>query len=218
MKGTIIKNFRGLRALIVHAEDTNREVLATVLGKLGLSVRAIDPHDLALTDTLRDCDLILADMVAEGLPPRGTPHARPCIALIGSEAPSQLARVVAQGCASHIMKPIRSSGVFTALLLAVNEHDQRQRAEREIASLRQRMAGRRIVTMAVLDIMLVHGIDHDDAYERLRLDAMNRRLPIDELAREHLALTRHVPGAPRRPWVPADDSPDTPVPNRRMTQ
>lgn len=218
MKGAIIKNFRGLRALVIHAEDANRQMLVGVLGRLGLEVRSIDPQDPALALALAGSDIVLADMVTEGLPPRGAADALPCIALIGSEAPSQLARVVAQGCASHIMKPIRSSGVFTALLLAVNEHDQRRKADREIHSLRQRMAGRRIVTRAVLDLMLAHGLNHDDAYERLRLAAMNRRLPIDELAREHLGMARHGAGPPAHPWVPADDRPDTPAPNRRMTR
>lgn len=217
MKSAITKNFRGMRALVIHAEDTNRQVLVNVLGKLGLIVQTIDPQDGGLPSALADCDIILADMVTEGLPQRGTPHSLPCIALIGTEAPSQLARVVAQGCASHIMKPIRSSGVFTALALAVNEHEQRQKTEREMTSLRQRMAGRRIVTRAVLDLMLVHGLDQDDAYERLRLAAMNRRIPIDELAREHLAHARPAPGASPRLWAKADDSPDTQATNRRMT-
>ncbi|QDA36411.1 ANTAR domain-containing protein (plasmid) [Paracoccus liaowanqingii] len=218
MKGAITKNFRGLRALVIHAEDANRQMLVGVLGRLGLDVRTIDPQDAVLPDALAGSDIVLADMVTEGLPPRAAPDALPCIALIGSEAPSQLARVVAQGCASHIMKPIRSSGVFTALLLAVNEHDRRRKADREIHSLRQRMAGRRIVTRAVLNLMLAHGLNHDDAYERLRLAAMNRRLPIDELAREHLALTPHAAEPSAHPWVPADDRPDTPAPNRRMTR
>ncbi|TJZ91207.1 ANTAR domain-containing protein [Paracoccus gahaiensis] len=218
MKGAITKNFRGLRALVIHAEDANRQMLVGVLGRLGLDVRSIDPQDPALPDALAGSDIVLADLVTEGLPPRTAPDALPCIALIGSEAPSQLARVVAQGCASHIMKPIRSSGVFTALLLAVNEHDQRRKADREIHSLRQRMAGRRIVTRAVLDLMLAHGLNHDDAYERLRLAAMNRRLPIDELAREHLARAPHAAEPSAHSWVPAEDRPDTPAPNRRMTR
>lgn len=218
MKQKIIKNFLGLRALVIHEDDGNRQVLVNVLGRLGLTVRAINPQDPALPDALADSDILLADMIVEGLPPRSAPHSLPCIALIGSEAPSQLARVVAQGCASHIMKPIRSSGVFTALLLAVNEHDQRQKADQEISGLRQRMAGRRIVTKAVLDLMRIHGLSHDDAYERLRLTAMNRRLPIEKLAREHLDPGRPVEGASRPPWTPTDTGPNTPAPNRRMTR
>lgn len=195
MKGAIIKNFRGLRALVIHADDSNRQALVSVLGKLGLIVRVIDPSDTGLKAALAECDVVLADMVTEGL----APHRLPCIALIGSEAPSQLACVVGQECASHIMKPIRSSGVYAALLLAVNEHERRQRVDRDLANLRQRMAGRRIVTRAVLDLMLAHGIDQDDAYERLRLAAMNRRLPIDELAREHLSEAREAKAGSQRP-------------------
>jgi AmiR/NasT family two-component response regulator len=180
MKGAIIQNFRGMRALVIHPDDDNRRVLISVLGKLGLNVQPLAPQD-------RDVLLIDADGAIEGLPQRGAEPCVPRIALIGTEAPSRLARVVRHGCSSHILKPIRSSGVFTALLLAVNEHEQRQKMSRENDVLRQRLAGRRIVTKAVVEMMDAHGIDQDDAYERLRLAAMNRRVPIDDMAREQLA-------------------------------
>lgn len=188
MKGAIIQNFRGMRALVIHPDDHNRRVLISVLGKLGLSVQPLDPQDPDRA-ALAACDVMLVDTdsAIEGAPQCGAAPCVPRIALIGTEAPSRLARVVREGCTSHILKPIRSSGVFTALLLAVNEHEQRQKTAREIDAMRRRLAGRRVVTKAVVEMMDVHGIDQDDAYEHLRLAAMNRRLPIDDMAREQLA-------------------------------
>lgn len=220
MKGSVLTNFRGMRALVIHAEDTNRQVLVAVLGKLGLTVRSLDPHDPALPAALAACDIILmdADVTIEAMPRRGTPRGIPCIALIGTEAPSHLTRVVRQGCVSHILKPIRNTGVYTALLLAINEHEQRQKSEREIETFRQRLAGRRDVTKAVLALMNAQGIDQDEAYDRLRVAAMNRRIPIDELAREHLAQDLRVPGPDRRPRAEADPIEKKNVTNRRLTQ
>lgn len=190
MKRTIIQNFRGLHGLVVHPDDANRRALVTTLGKLGLSVTE---REVATADELLNCDLMFID-ADEGMEAMPEAEVRkpglqpvPCIALIGNEAPSRLARVVRRGCASHILKPIRNSGVYAAVLLAVNTHELRQETTREIETLRKRLAGRRVVTQAVFAIMKQHRVDQDAAYELLRADAMNRRLPIDQIARERMS-------------------------------
>lgn len=186
MKSAVKTNFRGLRALVVHADDINRQVLASVLRKLGLIVDLIDHHEDHTDHDLSQYDVVFVD--ADLNNHNATRYCKlPCIALIGTEAPSQLTRVVRQGCISHILKPVRNSGVFTALLLAVNEYERRQQIEREITGLRQRLAGRRTVTAALLKLTTTEGIDLDAAYQRLRADAMTRRIPVEEIAREYLA-------------------------------
>ncbi|GAW36906.1 aliphatic amidase regulator [Roseovarius sp. A-2] len=220
MKAAVKTNFRGMRALVVLGNDSNRLALASVLGKLGLDVQLHDPHDAGVQTALEKCDVVLldADVNLEVLSePNALPDV-PCIALIGTETPSQLARVVRQGCISHILKPVRSSGVFTALLLAVNEHEKRQKIAREMAVLRQRLAGRREVTAAILKLMMADGIDQDAAYERLRVEAMNRRMPIEELAREYLACDARAQGGGRRPRIKADDTAKKLSTNRRLRQ
>lgn len=218
MKGVITKNFRGLRALVIQQDDANRRVLISVLGKLGLTVQVLGPQDVTEQD-LPACDVIFvdADVGIEVLPQGGTLPRVPSIALIGTEAPSRLARVVRQRCTSHIQKPIGSSGVFTALLLAVNEHEQRQKTDREIETLRQRLAGRRVVTKAVLELMAEHGIDQDEAYDQLRVAAMNRRMPIDEMAREHLAAEFGARSSLRSSRAKPDDQNKKHANNRRLT-
>ena len=195
MKRGIATNFRGLRALIVQGDDPNRCTLVSVLCKLGVEVEAIDP---SATQVRGDCNIVFFD-ADEGLQnlPSGT-DAMPHVALIGTEAPSRLARVVRLECASHILKPIRGSGVYTALVLAVNEHERRKKMERQIEILEQRMAGRRLVLKAVLHLMTLCGTDEDAAYESLRLEAMNRRVPIDQVARERLGYDEQRSSAARR--------------------
>ena len=218
MKTGITQNFRGLRALVIHPDDANRVVLMRVLAKLGLVVQVLDPHESSRAAQCV-CDVILidADEAIEGWQPNSTLSDVPLIALIGTEAPSRLARVVRQGCSSHILKPIRNSGVFTALFLAVNEHARRQKAERDADTLRQRLAGRRIVTTAVLRLMKLHDLDQDEAYDRLRVAAMNRRMPIDDMAREQLAEPFRARGTLARPQAKTDDQTKKHANNRRPT-
>lgn len=187
----VIKNFRGLRARVIHAEDANRARLLEMLEKLGLHVTAVAP---GAAEAAEHFDLVFfdADEGAGQTFGAAAPPNVPCIALVGSEAPSRLTRVVNQRAASHILKPVRSAGVYTAIFLAVNEARQRRRLQREIEVLRQRLAGRRDVTRAVVHLMRLCGIDEDAAYAWLRDEAMRRRIPIEDMARESLGRDRQT--------------------------
>ena len=198
----IITNFRGLNAVVVHREDTDRATLMRVLRRLGVEAATIDPKPFGGGAPL-DCDLVLfdADEDSEASWASRCSPDMSLIALIGSEAPSRLARVVRHRCDSHILKPIRTNGVFTAVLLAVNERTRRRQNDREIETLKHRLAGRRLVMKAILRLMSHLGIDEDTAYERLRSKAMKLRLPIDEIARECLGLRSDVSVPPAPPKI-----------------
>lgn len=187
MSGRVTTNFRGYSAVVLAHDEESVRALARILEKLGLDVTVRDPRDSAAV-ILAGKDIVFLDadddvdhreLVADD---RGAAR----IALIGSEAPSRLSRVVRYKCVSHILKPIRGTGVFTAVLLAVNEHARRRRDARALDGLRDRLAGRREVTKAVLHLMRLCDIDEDAAYDLLRLKAMNKRISIDRMAREYL--------------------------------
>ncbi|WP_424934804.1 ANTAR domain-containing response regulator [Amaricoccus macauensis] len=184
MSRAIQKNFRGLRALVIMAPDSSCQTLQRTLQKLGLEVTVVRtppdcggaplPFDVVFFDADDGSDTALDPAVVADLP---------LIALIGSEAPSRLARVIQNRAASHILKPVRSSGIFTALLLAVNEQAERIRHKNEVQALNRRLAGRRIVTKAIMQLITGCGLSEKDAYEWLRSEAMQRRIPMEDMAR-----------------------------------
>ncbi len=183
----MLKNFRGLRALLIMAPDSGRDTLERTLGKLGLEV-IISEKPPGPNSCTAECDVVFfdADDGAEpGMDAAVMPDL-PLIAVIGSEAPSRLARVTRHRAASHILKPIRSSGIFTALLLAMNEHAARMRHQQEMMALRRRLSGRRVVMKAVLQLITICGLSEEDAYEWLRREAMERRIPMEDMARHAL--------------------------------
>lgn len=176
MRGPVSPNFRGARALIAQAACAGRETLATTLGRLGLQVAF---HDDPATADAPPFDVLFSDadeglIVAAGDTPQ--------IALIGLEAPSRLLRVVRQRCVSYLIKPVRPTGVFTALFIAFNEHACRRRESAERAALNQRLSGRRHVIKAVLSLMQDNGVDDDEAFRLLRAEAMRRRLSVEASA------------------------------------
>jgi len=188
VSGPVVQNFRGARALIVHPADRNREVLDITLRRLGLLVALVDPGSSAPSPGIADCDVVFfdADEGMGGVFGDAAPPEAAYVALVGLEAPGRLARVVRQRCCGFLMKPIRTAGVFTALFVAFNEFAQRRCEARERGELVKRLAGRRHVTKALLRLMAEHSIDDDEAYRRLRRESMQRRIPIDALARERV--------------------------------
>lgn len=184
MTPQVRSNFRGARAWVALPEDQNREVLVRTLERLGLSVTERGPDATDFAAGLQDVIFVDADedfVVLDS----DIPH----VALIGIEAPSRLARVVRHRAASVLMKPVRATGVFTALFLAFNEHAIRQREQLDRENLSRRAEGRRIVIKAILKIMKDQDITDDEAYREMRVASMAKRISIEEFAAEVVAAS-----------------------------
>jgi len=192
----VVRNFRGARALVCHADDGSRATLAETLLRLGLEVTLFDPASDAPRPSPDDHDVVFfdADEGADGTP--SDPPDVPLIALIGVEAPSRLARVVKRRAAAYIVKPVRSSGIYTALVVAFSEHARRKAEAEERAALGRRLASRRHMIKAILAIMARDGTDDEAAFQTLRRDAMRRRIPIEDVARQIVAEADEIETAP----------------------
>jgi AmiR/NasT family two-component response regulator len=184
MTTSVRSNFRGARAWVALGEDPNRDVLVRTLERLGLQVTikgpeatdyVADAQDVVFVDADRDFIFMGSDI----------PH----IALIGIEAPSRLASVVRHRAAAVLMKPVRATGVFTALFLAFNEQSVRRRELIERENLFRRAEGRRAVVKAILNIMKDKNLSDDDAYREMRLASMAKRISIEEFAAEVVAAS-----------------------------
>ncbi|WP_119166123.1 ANTAR domain-containing response regulator [Algihabitans albus] len=193
MKRSIIQNFRGARALVIHVPDENRKRLVAVLQRLGLLVGVLDSaeSDVALQETLDSCDILFFETdqgvgpILDGL----ILPAVPLVAVIGVEAPSRLSRVIRARAAGYITKPIRSTGIFTTLFLAFNEFAQRQTLADERGELEERLRARRFVTKAILKVMAAQNVDDDEAFRRLRRESMSRRVSVEALCEQIVSET-----------------------------
>lgn len=183
----LIQNFSGMQALLIAPPGTQTDVLAATLMKLGLTVASVLPDgeapwlDLGGLDpdrhvVIADGDLPLPGLSAStvsDLPPI------PVLGLVGVEAPSRLRALVQLGATGLLRKPIHGASVYSALFLAVNEHNRRRVLEDRLARHDERRRGRRYVVKAILRIMQEHGLDDDAAFEQLRRDAMRARQPLE---------------------------------------
>jgi two-component system, response regulator / RNA-binding antiterminator len=192
MTRRLIQNFRGLRGAVLHAPDRNRIVLADALAKLGLKVQAADPLEgaCALRSAIEDADLVFFDAdLAEAVAHCWTEAnpSVPVIAIVGLEAPGRLQRAFELGPAAVLHKPVRSTGIYTALFFAVNEHRRRQELTLKIQALEARHQGRRFVMRAIIQLMQEQDIDDEQAFRLLRKESMRLRITIEDLAVQLLA-------------------------------
>jgi len=172
-------NFRGWKVVVLHREDAGLQRLARQLERFGVTAEFAWPKLEALDPAVKAV-FFVGDSGYDGLFPwpAGQPPV-PLIALMRSEAPGRLEWVLAQGIASHLIKPVQSTGVYSALVLASHSFAQRQEQEARLAALKQRLKLRPEVVRAVLAVMRLGEIDEDKAFACIRAAAMERRITVE---------------------------------------
>ena len=179
-------NFTGWHAVIMHRSDGNTEKLTRQLGLLGFSTDVCwEPlvgsakHDLVMVD---------ADQGWDGLLPWAAGHSPcPVVALLGSEAPSRIAWAMHIGAAAILAKPVATSAIYPALVMAIAIHEERRVVREREALLQERIRMRPLVHRAVAALMSERKLSEEDAYRVLRSNAMRRRDTIEAIAASFLA-------------------------------
>jgi AmiR/NasT family two-component response regulator len=174
-------NFTGSRVTILHREDSNTERLVRQLRLLGLqAILQWAPVELA---DLPDIVIVDADQGWDDLLPWDKAYPpRPVVALLGSEAPGRIAWALGQGAGAIIAKPVATSAVYPALVMALSIHAERRDAHDRIRHLEERVRLRPLVHAAVEKLMAARGLDEEHAYRILRDCAMRRRLPMEQIS------------------------------------
>ena len=178
---------RGHRALMVMRDEREISIVRRQLGRLGMTISEHDPAEPPPNQTV---DVILMD--ADSIPIKSD-HATlwkgnvPIIALIGTETPSRLKWLLDLRPASFLIKPLRSAGLYTALVVAFDSAQRRIDEAAHIEKLEDRIRSRRVVFAAVLQIMRGHDMSEKDAFALIRQTAMRHRTTIEVLSAEIIA-------------------------------
>jgi AmiR/NasT family two-component response regulator len=176
-------SFRNRKAAIICPDDKDRHLLQARLTRLGLTVQADNgwepKHAAWQPDVVFfDVDSGCGDL-AGAIGPAGT---KPMIAIVGSETPGRLDWMMLQRPAAYLLRPIRSSGVYTALVMGFHTVSARQAFVARIDRLERRALGRRAVFAATTRLMEAQGLTEPAAYRLLRDAAMRQRTTIEEVS------------------------------------
>lgn len=179
---------RGRRALMVMRDEREISMVRRQFSRLGMMISEHDPAEPPPTDQATDVVLIDADSI-----PIKSDHATlwkgnvPIIALIGTETPSRLKWLLDLRPASFLIKPLRSAGLYTALVVAFDSAQRRADEAAHLEKLEDRIRSRRVVFAAVLQIMRSHDMTETDAFALIRQTAMRHRTTIEVLSAEIIA-------------------------------
>jgi AmiR/NasT family two-component response regulator len=179
---------RGRRALMVMRDEREISIVRRQLSRLGMAVAEHDPAEIPPRDNT--VDVVVVD--ADSIPIKSDVVAAwklnaPIIALIGTETPSRLKWLLDLKPASFLVKPLRSAGLYTALVVAFDSAQRRMDEAAHIEKLEDRIRSRRIVFAAVLQIMRAHDLSETDAFTLVRQTAMRHRTTIEQLSAEIIA-------------------------------
>src|SRR5882724_8474424 len=186
---------RGRRALMVMRDEREISIVRRQLSRLGMTISEQDPAEQPSPNQTVDVILMDADAIPikseQATAWRGN---APIIALIGTETPSRLKWLLDLLPASFLVKPLRSAGLYTALVVAFDCAQRRIDEAAYVERLEDRIRSRRVVFAAVLQIMRGHGLSESDAFTLVRQTAMRHRTTIEQLSAEIIA----VGGMPNR--------------------
>src|SRR6202163_4366948 len=164
---------RGRRALMVMRDEREISILRRQLNRLGMTVAEQDPGEAPPPDKTVDVVVLDADSIPiKSDPARAWKIQAPIIALIGTETPSRLKWLLDLQPASFLIKPLRSAGLYTALVVAYDSAPRQIDEAAYIERLEDRIRSRRVVFAAVLQVMRGHDLSEADAFTLIRQTAM----------------------------------------------
>jgi AmiR/NasT family two-component response regulator len=191
MKATL--SFLGQRAVILHRTSDTTDRLVRQCTLLGFRadarwrpLRGVEDVNIVLVD---------ADEGWDGLLP-WTPSEKPVplVALLASEAPGRIAWALDQGADALIAKPVIASAVYPALVMATRRHAEARHLNERMQMLEERVRMRPLVHAAVQTFMTADGCDENEAYGRLRREAMQTRRTLEQTAASIIASPRRRAG------------------------
>src|SRR5260370_23695264 len=179
---------RGRHALVIMRDEREISIVRRQLNRLGMSVVESDPTQPAPPDGSVDVIVLDADSIpikSDSMP--AWKINTPVIALIGTETPSRLKWLLDLHPASFLVKPLRSAGLYTALVVAFDCAQRRIDEAAHVEKLEDRVRARRIVVPAVLQLIPANALSEEDAFTLIPQTAMRYRTTIEQLSAEIIA-------------------------------
>lgn len=187
MSYAFLKELRGLSVVVIHPMDEEGVALTDHLRRIGCSPQLIWPAPEALPARTDVLIIAIEDQAREDLRRflRAIPNPAPTIvAVVSYENPTTLQLVLESGAAAVIGRPIKPFGLLANLAIARNAWKRTQDLARDARRYKRKVKGDALTMRAKAILMAEERIGEDEAHRALRARAMQRRIPIEALARE----------------------------------
>lgn len=174
----IFRSLRSLRVMVVHPPDNHGQELVAQLARIGCRTDTLWPGPSAISSSIDVVFIEISDKVPEGflrLLNEKREHRPTVIALAGYENPLVLKLMLDIKAEGVITKPLRPYGVLSCLVMARRTWDERRRLNQKIESLQEKIRSNREINRAKAILMKLYDISEEEAYCRIRSQAMAKR-------------------------------------------
>lgn len=190
----MLRELRSLRVLVFHPDDQDGQELLGQLQRIGCQVRAFWPPPDKLSEKT---DLVIfalrPEVLCMDLPWLRRDDWPPVIPVVNYENPVIIEAVLQLNAYGAIASPVKSFGLLTSIVIAVNQAEIARTKKRYIARLEQRLAGQRKINKAKTILMDTRRLSEEDAYKIIRDQAMSKRVTAEEIA-DAVIKANHILG------------------------
>jgi AmiR/NasT family two-component response regulator len=179
----LLRELRSLSVVVFHPEDQDGQELIGQLQRIGCQVKAFWPPLDKLPDAV---DLVFLavrpEVLSIDLPWLRREASPPVIAVVTYENPVIVEAVLKLNAYGVIASPVKSFGLLTSMVVAVNQSENAKERAKYVVRLEQRLAGQRKIAKAKAILMQSRNITEEDAYNLIRNRAMTKRVTTEEIA------------------------------------
>jgi AmiR/NasT family two-component response regulator len=180
---SVLKELRNLKIAIFHPDDSDGQLLTQQLQRIGCQVQAYWPPFPSLPENLDVVFLaVRPDSIDFGYEWVKGEDYPTIIAVVTYENPTIIQAVLKIGAAGVLPTPIRSFGLLSCLVMARHSDVMAKEFSKRIRKLEGKILGIRRINEAKEILMKTRKINEVQAYELIREQAMNKRVPTEEIA------------------------------------
>jgi AmiR/NasT family two-component response regulator len=170
--------------MVFHPKDSDCEMLAQQLQRIGCKVLTIWPPLQELPDTVEvvfcavrpDHEAIRCSWMSEDPPV-------PVIAVVNYENPTIVDAALRIGARAVILSPVRSAGILSSLAMAQHVHVELREARRRVTRLEQKLLCANQISEAKAILIRTRNVSDEEAYRIIREQAMSKRVATEDIAR-----------------------------------
>jgi AmiR/NasT family two-component response regulator len=196
--GTSPFSVRGRRVFALIRDERDLSVMRRQLERLGMIFACGETDGTGLPNEPADVVILDVDIIPVLFDlSKATKATTPLIALVGTETPSRLKTLLDLEPTCFLVKPLRSAGLYAALVFAFDRARRSDEAAKRTARLEERVRARRVVLSATIQVMRRYDLSESDAFALIRRSAMQNRSTIEQLS-ANIVATGNIPHAAPR--------------------
>jgi response regulator NasT len=183
-----------INAAAGEAQLRRGKALRIGLLESGYDIVASLPADMFLPERIAQLqpDLIIVDAdsdardVLELIVVASRDERRPIVLFTDDDTTSSIDAAMAAGVSAYIVDGLRAERIKPVLNVALARFRQEQKLLAELADTRHKLAERKVIERAKGLLMAHHRLSEDQAYQKLRGMAMNKKLKLADIAQRIL--------------------------------